>query len=424
MNKDNYNSAMNKIKASYEFKESVIQAAMERETAMNEKKQFKRNISTRMIASFAALVLVISFGYLGNIYNKNKEIDPIDPSEGISEGSYIMAVYLDGYMYEDTGWMSYSREIKDIEKIKGEKLGEVTLDLKDKKYTGIPPDFSSTLGVGTELYSIKGVKKENSILFVSGDLSGILYRSRKAVATVNEPINLTISDVYNMISNNPIVKTVELRNEMDGSWMRDSMDGKLISLLNENIKKENILNNGEIDEAKVSSSYRIPVNLIFEDGTMLHMQIYPETKTAYVFGGYINLSQELADGFTELNSLGFEYKKIMYIAGYKQEDIRYLEYINHRTGEEILSPDPQWSGEALHWQLNYFSVDTPTENLEGEHVISINIGASENEYSTIELYEDGNGHIFFKVDDITYMIVKGNLSYNEMVTYQENYTVY
>lgn len=422
MNRDNYISAMNKVKASSEFKERVIRAAMERETAMNEKKPFKRNISTRMIASFAALVLVISFGYLGNIYNKNKEIDP---SESISEGSYIMAVYLDGFMYEDTGWMSYSREIKNLEEIKDEKLGEVTLDLKDKPHAGTPPDFSSTLGVGTELYSIKGVKKENSILFVSGDLSGILYRSRKAVATVNEPINLTISDVYNMISDNPTVKAVELRNEIDGSWMRDSMDEKLINLLNDEIKKENILNNGEIDEVKVSSSYRIPVNLIFEDGAMLHMQIYPETKTAYVFGGYINISQELSDRLEELNSLGFEYEKIMDIGGYKQEDIGYLEYINHRTGEEIISNDPQWSGEALYWQLNYFSVDNINNGtLEGERVISIKLGTSESEYTTIELYEDGNNHIFFKANDITYRIVKGNLSYNEMVTYQDNYTAY
>lgn len=421
MNKDNYRSAMNKIKASSEFKERVMRTTMERELGINGEKPLKRNISTRMIASFAALVLVISFGYLGNMYNKNKEIDP---SESISEGSYIMAVYLDGFMYEDTGWMSYSREIKNLEEIKGEKLGEVTLDLKDKPHTGTPPDFSSTLGVGTELYSIKGVKKENSILFVSGDLSGILYRSRKAVSTVNEPINLTISDVYNMISDNPTVKAVELRNEIDGSWMRDSMDEKLINLLNDEIKKENILNNGEIDESKGDSGYRIPINLIFEDGSMLHMQIMPETKVAHVFGGYINISQELSDCFAELNSLGFEYEKIMDIAGYKQEDIGYLEYINRRTGEEILSNDPKWSGEALYWQLNYFSVDNSDSALEGEHVISIKLGASEREYVTIDLYEDDGDHLFFKVNDITYRIVKGNLSYNEMVTYQESYTAY
>ena len=75
---------------------------------------------------------------------------------------------MDGYSYESSSWTSYSRNenLENKEAIRGVKIGEVTLDLKGKTYEGTPPDFSSTYGLGTEVYEIKGVKRENAILMV------------------------------------------------------------------------------------------------------------------------------------------------------------------------------------------------------------------------------------------------------------------
>ena len=230
MNKNDYNNAMDKIKASDELKDNILISITQ---GVEKKKKLKTN---KVIGIAAAFLLVIS-----GIYFTTSSRNPINKDEFKITGevdsnmssSYISVLYLDGYSYEGSGWINYDlyNRLENIEQIKGKKIGQVTLDLKDKIYEGTPPDFSSTYGVGAEVYELKDIKRENAVLIVSGEMKHILYRTRKAIASVNEPIDLKVKEVVNMITDYPIIKEVELRDEINGSWMRTSNNHRLINLL-------------------------------------------------------------------------------------------------------------------------------------------------------------------------------------------------
>ena len=426
MNKDNYNKAMDKIKVSDELKDKIMTSVTSEKTRKN---KFSIN---RIVVVAAMLILVVSTVYFTN--NLRNSVDKsiagefkiTGESDPNNQMSYILVLYLDGYSYETSSWRSYSinEDLENIDEIKGEKIGEVTLDLKGKTFEGTPPDFSSTYGLGTKVYEIKEVKRENAVLVESGEMNHILYRSRKAVASENEAIGLTVEEVINMISDDTIISSVELRNEIDGSWMRTSWDNNLIELLNAEIKDKDILNYKEMGRPDGESGYRIPVNLMFRDGAVLHMQVYPETNIAYVFGGYINISEKLADKFEGLYRLGNEYSSITDILGYEISDLGYFKFENHVTDDEIISPDPLWSGEALYGMLNYYSVDKEFYDLDGDLVVTVKMGQSEENSEKLEIYEGTDKNLFFKVDGEIYRIVKGSLQYKDLLTYQENYTSY
>ena len=426
MNKDSYNEAMDKIKASDEFKEKIMMSV-----STGEKRKNKFNIN-KVIALAAMFVLVISTVYLTNLSrnpgDKNiagefKITGETDPN---SQMSYILVLYMDGYSYESSSWISYSRNenLENKEAIMGDKIGDVILDLKGKTYEGTPPDFSSTYGIGTEIYEIKGVKRENAVLMVSSEMNHILYRSRKAVASENESIGLTVEEVINMISDGSVISSVELRNEIDGSWMRTSFDNELLDIVNKEIKDKDILSYEEMGRPEAESGYRIPINLMLEDGAILHMQVYPDTNIAYIFGGYIETSEELTGKFEELNRLGNEFSKITDIMGYELSELGYLQFTNHVTGDEILSPDPLWSGEVLYSMINYYSVDKTASDVEGNLVVTVRLGESEENFKDLEIFEGEDKNIFFKVDGEFYRIVKGIMQYKDLLMYQENYTTY
>lgn len=423
--KDNYNKAMDKIKASDELKNKIFASVKSGETRKN------RLRINRIIAVAAVFALVISAVYFTNLSGNPGEKDiaggfkitgETDPNSGMS---YMLVLYMDGYSYESSSWGSYSinENLENKEAIIGKKIGEVTLDLKGKTYEGTPPDFSSTYGLGTEVYEINGVKSENAVLMISGEMNHILYRSRKAVASENQPIGLTVEEVIDMISENPVISSVELRNEVDGSWMRTSYDNRLLELLAE-IKGIDILSYEEMGKPEAESGYRIPINIIFEDGAVLHMQAYPESNIAYIFGGYINISQELSNKLEEIYRMGNEFSKITDIVGYELSELGYLQFVNHITGDKILSPDPLWSGEVLYSMINYYNVDKSSSDTEGNLVVTVKLGKSEENSKELEIYEKTDKDLFFKVEGETYKIVKGSLQYKDLLMYQENYTNY
>lgn len=425
MNKDNYNKAIDKIKASDELKDKVMTSL-----ASGEPRKNKINFN-RIIAVAVMFILVISAVYFANLSRNPVDKDIAggfkitEESDFNNQMEYILVLYLDGYSYEASSWNSYSlnENLESRDYIKGEQIGEVTLDLKGKTYEGTPPDFSSTYGVGTQIYEIKGIKKENAVLMVSGEMNHILYRSRKALASENETIGLKVGEVINMISNTPVINSVELRNEIDGSWMRTSYNIRLLELLNMEIKDKGILSYKEMGRPEGESSYRIPINLMFEDGAVLHMQVYPETNIAYIFGGYINISEELASEFEELYKMGNEYSKITEIVGYEQSVLGYIKLENYVTGDTIISPDPLWSGEVLYSMLNYYNVDQ-SNDLDGKLVVTVKLGESEQNSKVLEMYQAPDENLFFKFNGEIYKIVKGNLQYSDLLMYQENYTSY
>lgn len=423
MNKNDYNNAMDKIKASDELKDNILISITQ---GVEKKKKLKTN---KVIGIAAAFLLVISGIYFTtssrnpiNSINKD-EFKITGEVDSNMSSSYILVLYLDGYSYEGSGWINYDlyNRLENIEQIKGKKIGQVTLDLKDKIYEGTPPDFSSTYGVGAEVYELKDIKRENAVLIVSGEMKHILYRTRKAIASVNEPIDLKVKEVVNMITDYPIIKEVELRDEINGSWMRTSNNHRLINLLNTEIQDLDILSYEEMNRPKGESSYRIPVNFMFEDGALLHAQVYPETNIMYIFGGYINISDDLVSAFEELFKMGNEYSRFNDIIGYDWSNIRYFQLDNNITGESIVSIEPQWSGEALYHILSYYSVDKAT-NLEGRLVATIRMGESEINAKGFKIYEGVDGNLFFEIDGEFYKIIKGKLLYKDILEFQQNYT--
>lgn len=422
MNKKNYNNAMDKIKATDELKDNILISITQ---GVKTKKSFSIN---KAIGVAAVFLLVISGIYFTSSRNP---INPINKDEFRITGetdtnmsaSYMLVLYLDGYSYEDSGWIHYDlyNRLENVEEIKGNKIGQVTLDLKGKIYEGTPPDFSSTYGVGTEIYELKGIKRENSVLIVSGEMKHILYRTRKAIATVDDPIDLKIKEVLNMITDYPIIKEVELRDEINGSWMRTSNNDRLIHLLNTEIQHLDILNDQDMNRPNGESSYRIPVNFMFEDGAVLHAQVYPETNIVYIFGGYINISDDLVTEFENLFKMGNEYSRLNDVISYDWSNIKYFQLDNNITGDIIISKEPQWSGDALHHILSYYSVDK-SSRLEGRLVATIRMGESEVSSKVFKIYEGEEDNLFFEVDGVFYKIVKGKLIYKDILDYQQNYT--
>ena len=422
-----YNRAMDKIKASDELKEKIIssvKSGAKRKTAFDIYK----------IAAVAAMfILVIASVYFSGILDKSArnnsaghsgEFKIIGHSGPNVDACYMSVLYLDGYRYEAESWFSYSinEYLKMGDELKGEKIGEITLDLKGLIYEGTPPDFSSTYDAGTQIYEVKGLKREYAVLLDTGDSNLILYRSRKAVASEDEPIGLTVKEVINMISDSKVLESVELRSEEDGSWMRTSYDNRLLELLKAEIMDKELLNSNEIKQKE--ESLRVPVNLIFKDGVMLHMQVYPEDKYVHVFGGYINISEELSKRFKELYSLGNEFPRITDLIDYNTGDIGYFKFTNHVTGDEIVSPEPQWAWEVLYGMLKFYSLDRSSSDVQGNLVFTVALGKSEENSSEIKIYEGTDKNLVFRINGETYRIVKGSLLYSDFMMYQEDYISY
>jgi hypothetical protein len=214
MHKDEYKAAIAKLKASDKFKEKAEASMKASSTKAN---SFKLK---RLAPLFAALILFacISAGAITHLLNNKESTTAAGDFKITSKSSdgkacYASIVYLDGYEYSPSSWLNYSRQESidaEYEKLKGEKLGTITLDLKGKTYTGTPPNFSSTHDVGTEVYTVKGMKKERAILVVSNGHASIFYRERKAIKDEKTPINLTLAEVFNMVSDSPKVASVYL----------------------------------------------------------------------------------------------------------------------------------------------------------------------------------------------------------------------
>jgi len=419
MNKDNYLSAMSKIKASDEFKQKII-------SSMEHPSNFVKY--KKLIITFALFIIIVSAGvaFLPSLLNKQGKLNgsndfQIQAGGTSGEACYISVVYLEGYAYSPIEWLSYSRYPgKDMQVIKGDKLGEVTLDLKGLRYTGTPPDFSSTHDVGTEIFEIVDMKKERAVLVNTGGLESIFYRERKAVSDVNEPLNLTVFDVIHMITDTPKIVAVELRSEENGSWMRTSLEQQLITLINQELPAQALLNYGEIENN--GDSYRVPLNLMFEDGAALHMQVYPEEKYASVFGGYISISEKLAALAANLLKEGEEFSKITDLLPYEVTEVAYLYFKNYIDGSEVLCEEPQWSIMALYEMLGYYRVEKQQQDNKGTLVMTAIIGKSQEDSIKVEFYETEDKNIMIGLNGDLYGTVKGEIKQEHLENYLRNST--
>jgi len=165
----------------------------------------------------------------------------------------------------------------------------------------------------------------------------------------------------------------------------------------------------------------IPINLVFEDGAMLHMQVYPEGNIARMFGGYIDISEELSREITDLYLLGAEYSRIADIVGLEPDGIGYFRFVNHVTGDEITSQEPDWDGRHLYDWLRWYRFGRALPETKGTLAFSVELGESGENHRVLDVYEGADRNLFFKVDGETYIIVKGNLRYCDLLEFQEDY---
>lgn len=422
MNKDNYKSALDKVRASEAFK---TRAEASLKTSESGKRAFQRK---KLVPILIALVLVIGIGTealrWNNKTNPPNDFKIIGSTDSNEEACYASIIYLDGYVYSTIEWLGYSRfhGKGEYERIKGEKLGEVTLDLKGLKYTGPPPNLSSTLDEGTKIYKIKNVKSERAVLVELGDDLLMFYRMHKEIMDENTPLNLTIQQVFEMLSDTPAVSEVELRDENDGSWMRTAQDRELLSLINRELPKLSLLNRDQFGKDPYKSQHRIPLNLMFADGAALHVQFFPEVNAASIFGGYVSVSTELSRALEKLYKQGNEYGSISSLLSYEAEDINYLyfeDYVNHI---KVLCKNPQWSRQPLFSIFDYYRVKEVDKAFVKNLVMTSTLGKSMDDSISIGFYETQENDIAVKIGEHYYKPAKGQIKFDELSSYLHNYT--
>ena len=432
MNREIYQSAMNKIKAGKGF-QGKIEASLKQ--SCRPKTVFR---SMRMVPVLIIFCMLIYAGILKypDLSDKLGMRDSTDFSRNGTEkfeitrensmetASYIAVVYLNGYAYEPIEWFRYSLGLSDdtdYEAWKGKKLGEVTLDLKGKQYRGTPPDFSSTYDVGTEIYEIKNVDPKSGILVNFSGFYAPFYRCGKYVSDKDRPLDLTMSEVFGMLSENPEIVSVELRDEENGAWMNTSDDVNLLSLANKELPEISLLNYGEIEKDSYDPGHRIPVNLIFADGRALHMQAFPSSGMASVFGGFIPISEELGAAFRSLDDQGSPYPRLADRIPYSEEEIAYLSLKNHTNGDEVVCENPAWSSTGLFQILSYYRAEE-TEAGNSRLVITAVTGRSETDSVTVNFYETADRKILTESGGIYYKPVRGQLLFRNLESYLYNNT--
>jgi hypothetical protein len=413
------------IKESENFKDKE-EASMKTSTVREKIKMMKRLApALALLLIFAGISAAVLLRLQKSPGSGASDEFKITGKSSSESACYASILYLDGYEYSPSEWLNYSRfEIgkADYEELIDKKLGEVTLDLKGKTYTGIPPSFSSTYDLGTEIFTLKNLKKERGVLVVSGGNPLIFYPSRKVVLDEKKPINLTLKQVFNMISDVPEVSSVELRSEKDGSWLGSFKNKQLIALINQELPSQQLLQLSELGQDPYSTGNRVPINLVYPDGAGLHMQFFPDYKCAYVFGGFVMLSEELSAEIQKISTQSNQYPNISSLLPYSEAGISYLKLINHTNGDEVLCKNPAWSTSALFPLLDYYRVEEVPVDDSLRLVMTCSLGTSKNDNVTIDFYENSDKSIIIKLKSKYYKPMKGRMIFEELESYLYNYT--
>lgn len=355
------------------------------------------------VAAFAASLLLVTLAAL-------HFSAPVTPNAfkiiGTSSeaGCYAMIVYIDGYAYYSSEW----HHDKPSSLTKGDKLGEVSLDLKGLRYTGIPPNFSSTLNVGTEIYTIQGLKPEYAVLAVGGMHQFILYRQNKVQGDNREQLGLSVAEVVSMITIDSALVAVDLLEEEYESLIRTTSNQDLLFLIERDLLGQSILPDSAIYES------RIPVNLIFKGGEALHLQVYPELGVAYVFGGNIQLSPELVSAFKALAASGAQFPSLADLLPYSEEQIGYLHYTNHQSGDKITAGEESLTRGPLYELFRYCRLDPAQPESNRELVMTIELGRTEQDYIPLNIYDSG-GSLLVELQGEYYKLVKGRFDVIEEI---------
>lgn len=153
-------------------------------------------------------------------------------------------------------------------------------------------------------------------------------------------------------------------------------------------------------------------------GAALSLCVFPEAETAYVFGGYIKISSELAAEMIKLSNQGQQYQRISDHIPYTQVNISYLHIQNHVSGDEVLCEEPTWSFEAWLQIFNYYRVHKiQGEGISSRLVMSVAIGESKDSYIELKFFEKEDRQIILHIDGYYYKPVKGEIVFKDLQQY-------
>lgn len=337
------------------------------------------------------------------------------------DACYMSVVFIDGYTYTYNSWLSYERlSISNLEALTGEQLGEVTLDLKDILYTGTPPDFSSTLSKGTPVFAVKGMKTERAVIVGTGEYASLYYRTAK----VNlEKEALTVSRIMTMLSENPTIKAVELRSEEDASWLGTWGDKALLELLEKELPGLQVVDLAATGKESPTEGPRVPVNLVMEDGAILHMQVYPDSNYVSIFGGYMKISSELSQAFAKLNGQKPQVPTLEEVAGVEEGSVNYMKLYNPDSSVSILCSEPQWSREPFFDMMSYYRMEKTDVGADSSSLyLTVELGQSAEDSKALRFYDIGDGKLAVEVEGVLYTPARGYLPQEELDNFISSYT--
>jgi uncharacterized protein YpmB len=372
----------------------------------------------KIIIMFAVAIVLIIFTGL-SIYNsssKSTDFENTVMDENLEyEYDSMEVVYLDGFKYTPSSWISYGIYKDSHEYLRDKKIGEITLDLKDKFFMDVPPDFSGTYSLGSKIYSIEGLKTEYAILVVEDSKERIMYLTGKYNNKDSVPFDLTLHALSEMISSKARIESIEFRDDYNGAWVSDLYNKTLNELIYQEIMPQRIMNRNELEIPPYSAD-RMPINIIFEDGAKLHIQVYPSSGYALIFGGYVSVS----DLFIESLELAIEESHIsptiMDLIPYDQNSVKYL-----RVEDKIADRDFSWKlnnfpDGGLYMLLNYYRVQSISDD-DLEPIVSIEIGQSKTDKIVFELYDNHT----LGINGERYEVLRGEFTYNEMYKFIDDY---
>jgi hypothetical protein len=319
-------------------------------------------------------------------------------------------------MYGQNDWGDYDL-YQDMHDYRiDEKIGVVKLDLSQYEYTGIPPDFSSTHSEGTEIYSIKGVKKEYAVIIKEYGVKQVLYRLSKADQRSQETDPKDLKALIANFGEDNRIYGVEFRSAYDGSWMKTISDDKLLSLINEMILELPLYSTEETKSSYTKGS--IPINLLFDDSKTLTMHIYSD------YGLVQNLYIDLPEAFVQLirdySKEGEIYNRITDLLSYEEEDAAYFAYKNEDGLHEM--SNPKWTISAFYLEFGYYRVEEVSQERDLRLIFSFYIGLDAKQNEIIDFYEDSQGLVLLKKDNKFYKILKGEISTFDLEDFVRNFT--
>ncbi|MHB1484296.1 MAG: hypothetical protein ACYCYI_06485 [Saccharofermentanales bacterium] len=206
------------------------------------------------------------------------------------ESEYI---FLEGYIY-NSNLSGMKNEIGTDEK--GEKIGEVLLDLTLKDLKGTPPDFSARqLELGTPIYEHKNYKKDYAVVAsFSEDIDVILYCI--GFANRDSYDGMEVSDVIRKISSYPkylgifpkTLKVIAVEFSDKGKIDKKLTDKDFISRINKELPDLEF--QSEPEQVHTNEKY-ILMTLILDNN--LEIPLHTKGDNAFLFNGYVKMPEEL-----------------------------------------------------------------------------------------------------------------------------------